>query len=44
MEQFYKMDVEIFRECAKVGKKRAEINNIVKLLERFNSKNNQKDL
>ncbi len=33
MEQFYKMDVEIFRECAKVGKKSAEINNIIKILE-----------
>ncbi|MFR9620185.1 MAG: hypothetical protein SNH63_03065 [Rikenellaceae bacterium] len=33
MEQFYKMDVAIFRECAKVGKKSAEINNIIKILE-----------
>ena len=33
MEQFYKMDVEVFRECAKVGKKSIEINNIIKLIE-----------
>ncbi|MFR9547241.1 MAG: hypothetical protein SNJ29_16945 [Rikenellaceae bacterium] len=33
MEQFYKMDIEIFRKCAKVGKKSAEINNIIKILE-----------
>ncbi len=33
MEQFYKMDINIFRECAKVGKKSAAINNIIKILE-----------
>jgi hypothetical protein len=34
MEAFYKMDVEIFRECAEVGKKRNDINNLIKLLQR----------
>lgn len=34
MEQFYKMDINIFRECAKVSKKQKDINNIIKLLER----------
>lgn len=33
MEQFYKMDVEIFKECAEVGKKKTEINNIIKIIE-----------
>ncbi len=33
MECFYKMNVEIFQECAKVSKKSAEINNITKLIQ-----------
>lgn len=32
MEQFYKMDVEIVRECAENGRKKNEINNLLKLL------------
>lgn len=32
MEQFYTMDVEIFRECAVCSKKKNEINNLLKLL------------
>jgi hypothetical protein len=34
MEAFYKMDVKIFRECAEVGKKRNDLNNLIKLLQR----------
>lgn len=34
MEAFFKMDVNIFRECAEVGKKRNDLNNLVKLLQR----------
>ncbi len=33
MEEFYKMNIEIFRECARVGKKSAEIKNIIKIVE-----------
>ena len=33
MSEFFKMDIEIFRACAEVGKKSAEINNIIKILE-----------
>lgn len=34
MDAFYKMDVEIFRECAQAGKKKNEFNNLIKLLQR----------
>ncbi len=34
MDEFHKMDIAIFRECAKVSKKRQDINNLIKLLER----------
>ncbi len=33
MEQFYEMDEGVFRECAKVSKKSAALNNIIKLIE-----------
>ncbi len=33
MEEFFNMDVELFRKCAAVGKKSAEINNLIKILE-----------
>lgn len=33
MDEFYKMDIEVFRECAKVSKKRRDINNLIKLLD-----------
>lgn len=33
-EAFYKMDVEIIRQCAAVGKKKNDLNNLVKLLEK----------
>lgn len=33
MEAFYKMDVNIFRECAELGKKKNDLNNIIKLLQ-----------
>lgn len=32
MDEFYKMDVTIFEQCAHVSKKKTEINNLVKLL------------
>lgn len=32
MEAFYKMDVDIFRECAESGKKKNDLNNIIKIL------------
>jgi hypothetical protein len=34
MEAFYRMDVNIFRECFEAGKKRNELNNLIKLLQR----------
>jgi hypothetical protein len=34
MEAFYKMEVNIFRQCAEVSKKRNDLNNIIKLLQR----------
>ena len=34
MEAFYKMDTEIIRTCSMAGKKRNELNNLLKLLER----------
>jgi hypothetical protein len=34
MEAFYEMNVNIFQQCAEVGKKRNDLNNIVKLLQR----------
>lgn len=34
MDMFYKMDTEIFRQCAKVGKKKNEILNLLKLIEK----------
>lgn len=34
MEQFKKMDVSVFRQCAEVGKKKEEINNLIKLIEK----------
>jgi hypothetical protein len=33
MEAFYKMNAKIFEQCAEVGKKRNDLNNIVKLLQ-----------
>ena len=33
MEAFYEMNVNIFQQCAEVGKKRNDLNNIVKLLQ-----------
>jgi len=33
LEAFYKMDGEIFRECAEVGKKRNDLSNLIKLLQ-----------
>ena len=32
METFYKMDINIFRECAELGRKKNDLNNIIKLL------------
>lgn len=34
MEHFYKMDVSIFEECAKICKKKSLINNVIKILKR----------
>lgn len=34
MEEFNKMDVEIFRQCAEVSKKKNELSNLIKLIER----------
>ena len=34
MDEFYKMDVTIFEQCAPVSKKKTEINNLIKLLKR----------
>ncbi len=34
MDKFYKMDVTIFKECARVSKKKQDINNLIKLLEK----------
>lgn len=34
MEAFYRMDVNIFRQCAEVSKKRNDLNNLLKLLQR----------
>ncbi len=34
MDEFYKMNIEIFKSCAKFSKKRVVIENIIKLLER----------
>jgi len=34
MEAFHNMDIEIFKECAQVGKKKNEINNLIKLIQR----------
>lgn len=34
MEAFYKMNVDTFRECAEVGKKRNDLKNLIKLLQR----------
>jgi hypothetical protein len=34
MEAFYRMDINIFRECAEVGKKKNDLNNLIKLLQR----------
>jgi len=34
METFYKLDVNIFRQCAEVSKKKNDLNNLIKLLER----------
>ncbi|HUW91961.1 MAG TPA: hypothetical protein VMV74_02265 [Bacteroidales bacterium] len=31
MEAFYRMNVNIFRECAEVGKKKNDLNNLIKL-------------
>jgi predicted transcriptional regulator of viral defense system len=33
MEAFYEMNINIFQQCAKVGKKRNDLNNIIKLLQ-----------
>jgi predicted transcriptional regulator of viral defense system len=34
MAAFYKMDVNIFRECAEVGKKKNDLKNLIKILQR----------
>jgi hypothetical protein len=34
METFYKLDVNIFRQCAEVSKKKNDLNNLIKLLQR----------
>jgi predicted transcriptional regulator of viral defense system len=34
MESFYKMEVNIFRQCAEVSKKKNDLNNLIKLLQR----------
>jgi hypothetical protein len=34
MEAFYKMEVNIFRQCVEVSKKRNDLNNLIKLLQR----------
>jgi hypothetical protein len=34
MESFYKLEVNIFRQCAEVSKKKNELNNLIKLLQR----------
>lgn len=34
MEAFYKMDTRIFGQCAAVGKKRNDLNNLIKILQR----------
>ena len=34
MESFYKLDVNIFRHCAEVSKKKNDLNNLIKLLQR----------
>jgi len=34
MDEFYKMDETIFKQCAYVSKKKTEINNLIKLLKR----------
>lgn len=34
MEAFYKMEVNIFRQCAEVSKKKNDLNNLIKLLQR----------
>jgi len=34
MEAFYKMEVNIFRQCAEVSKKKNELNNLIKLFHR----------
>jgi hypothetical protein len=34
MEAFYRMEVKIFRECAEIGKKKLDLNNLIKLLQR----------
>lgn len=34
MEAFYKMDISIFEQCIKMGKKKASITNLIKLLQR----------
>ena len=34
MEAFYKMDTKIFGQCAEVGKKRNDLNNLIKILQR----------
>jgi len=34
MESFYKLDVNIFRQCVEVSKKKNELNNLIKLLQR----------
>ena len=34
MEAFYSMDVNIFRECSDAGKKKNDLNNLIKLLQR----------
>jgi hypothetical protein len=34
MDAFYGMDSMIFRECAEIGKKKNDLNNLIKLLQR----------
>lgn len=34
MEAFFRMDIDIFKECAEVGKKKNDLNNLIKILKR----------
>jgi len=43
MDDFVKFDKSVFEECAKVGKKKVMMENIVKLLEKWQAQNLNKD-